>query len=41
MTSSKYVGMDAHKEHADFLIIPTTNRRPWLGGPAWQSLDIH
>lgn len=27
MTSNiKYVGMDVHKEHADFLIMPNTKR---------------
>ena len=33
MTSSiKYVGMDVHKQHADFPIMPTTSRRRQLGG---------
>ena len=36
MTSTKYIGLDVHKEHADFPIMPTTNRRPWLGGLAWR-----
>jgi hypothetical protein len=31
MTSNiKYIGMDVHKEHADFLIMPNTKRTLWL-----------
>ena len=32
MTSTKYIGLDVHKEHADFPIMPTTSRRRQLGG---------
>ena len=33
MTSStKYIGMDVHKEHADSPIMPTMNTRQQLGG---------
>ena len=27
MTSTKYIGLDVHKEHADTPIMPTTSRR--------------
>ena len=27
MTSTKYIGLDVHKEHADYPIMPTTNRK--------------
>jgi hypothetical protein len=31
MTSNiKYIGMDVHKEHADYPIMPTTNRKQRL-----------
>jgi hypothetical protein len=30
MTSTKYIGMDVHKEHADSPIMPTTNRKQRL-----------
>jgi hypothetical protein len=26
MTSTKYIGMDVHKEHADFPIMPTLGK---------------
>ena len=32
MTSTKYIGLDVHKEHADFPIMPNTNRSQRLGG---------
>jgi len=32
MTSTKYIGLDVHKEHADSPIMPTTNRRQLSGG---------
>jgi hypothetical protein len=32
MESTKYIGMDVHKEHADFPIMPTLHRRQRLGG---------
>jgi hypothetical protein len=33
MTSNiKYIGMDVHKEHADFPIMPNTKRTLRLGG---------
>jgi hypothetical protein len=32
MTSTKYIGMDVHKEHADFPIMPITHRNHRLGG---------
>ena len=32
MSSTKYIGMDVHKEHADSPIMPTTARRQQLGG---------
>jgi hypothetical protein len=31
MTSTKYIGMDVHKEYADFLIMPNTKPTLWLG----------
>jgi hypothetical protein len=32
MTSTKYIGLDVHKEHADSPIMPTAARRQRLGG---------
>jgi hypothetical protein len=29
MTGTKYIGMDVHKEHADFLIMPNAKRTLW------------
>jgi hypothetical protein len=31
MTSVKYIGMDVHKEHADFPIMPNAHRSHGLG----------
>jgi hypothetical protein len=37
MTSTKYIGMDVHKEHADFPIMPNLDK-PLSQLPVWQGI---